>query len=154
MIMEANRIRVPIFFKYWTDFSHMWCMADFRVGTLYGGSSITNGVSSPFIINRLNILAEITATSIPKTYNDSITIEACSGKNTLENNTYTGSLAVQDINGITSMVMSLLCLLSSVLVAIMAGTLQPNPISIGTKDFPCNPILCIILSIINAARDR
>ena len=43
-------------------------------------------------------------------------------------------------------------LLSSVRVAIMAGTLQPNPISSGMNDLPCKPILCISLSMMKAAR--
>ena len=36
--------------------------------------------------------------------------------------------------------------------AMIAGTLQPNPIINGMNDLPCNPILCMILSMINAAR--
>ena len=32
------------------------------------------------------------------------------------------------------------------------GTLHPNPIIRGKNDFPCNPILCMILSMIKAAR--
>ena len=43
--------------------------------------------------------------------------------------------------------------LSSVRAAMMAGTLQPNPISMGIKDFPCRPIRCMILSIKKAALD-
>jgi len=41
---------------------------------------------------------------------------------------------------------------SIVRVAIIAGTLHPNPIMSGINDFPCSPILCISLSIIKAAR--
>lgn len=37
---------------------------------------------------------------------------------------------------------------SIVRVAIIAGTLQPKPMSIGINDLPCKPIRCIILSII------
>jgi hypothetical protein len=43
-------------------------------------------------------------------------------------------------------------LLSSDRVAIIAGTLHPNPISMGINDLPCNPIRCMILSIRKAAR--
>ncbi len=50
------------------------------------------------------------------------------------------------------MVNNLSVLFSNVLVAIIAGTLHPNPIIRGINDFPCNPILCINLSIIKAAR--
>ena len=49
---------------------------------------------------------------------------------------YTGILPAQDINGIISIVISLLFRLSMVLVAIIAGTLQPKPIIIGMNDFP------------------
>jgi hypothetical protein len=40
------------------------------------------------------------------------------------------------MNGMISIVMSLLFLFSIVLIAIMAGTLQPNPMTIGMKDLP------------------
>lgn len=43
-------------------------------------------------------------------------------------------------------------LLSMVQVDITAGTLQPKPMIRGMNDFPCNPIMCMILSMINAAR--
>ena len=33
---------------------------------------------------------------------------------------------------------------------IIEGTVHPNPITRGMNDFPCKPILCIILSIIKA----
>ena len=42
--------------------------------------------------------------------------------------------------------------LSSVRVAYTPGTLQPNPSTIGMKDFPWSPIACIALSITKAAR--
>ena len=42
--------------------------------------------------------------------------------------------------------------LSSVRVAIIAGTLHPKPIRSGMNDLPCSPILCIIRSIMKAAR--
>ena len=56
------------------------------------------------------------------------------------------------MNGMISMVISRSFLLSSVRVAMMAGTLQPKPISSGMNDLPCNPILCINLSMMKAAR--
>ena len=57
-----------------------------------------------------------------------------------------------DINGLTNMVMSRHFLSSIIRVAMIAGTLHPNPIINGMNDLPCNPILCMILSIIKAAR--
>ena len=41
-----------------------------------------------------------------------------------------------DIRGMISIVISRLFGLSMVLVAIIAGTLHPNPITIGMNDFP------------------
>ena len=57
-------------------------------------------------------------------------------KNALISKTYTGYRALHDINGIMSMVTILSFLFSMVRVAIMAGTLQPNPISMGMNDLP------------------
>jgi len=42
--------------------------------------------------------------------------------------------------------------LSRVRVAMMAGTLQPKPISMGMKDLPCSPIKCMMRSIRKAER--
>ena len=56
------------------------------------------------------------------------------------------------MKGMISMVITRSFLLSSVRVAIMAGTLQPNPISSGMNDLPWSPILCMSLSMMKAAR--
>ena len=64
----------------------------------------------------------------------------------------TGRRALHDMNGVTSIVIMRLLWLSMVRDAIIAGTLQPNPISMGMNDLPCSPILCIRRSIMNAAR--
>ena len=56
--------------------------------------------------------------------------------------------ALHDISGLINIVMRRLFRFSIVREAIIAGTLHPNPIIKGINDFPCNPILCIILSII------
>ena len=37
-------------------------------------------------------------------------------------------------------------------VAIMAGTLQPKPMTMGMNDLPWRPMRCISLSTMNAAR--
>ena len=80
------------------------------------------------------------------------TSPACLGKNAPVNNTSTGRRALHDMKGVISTVMMRLLRLSMVRVAIIAGTLQPNPITMGMNDFPCSPILCINLSMMNAAR--
>ena len=78
---------------------------------------------------------------------------ALCGKNAPAISTKIGSLPAQDMNGMMAMVIIRLFLLSIARVAIIAGTLQPKPITIGMNDLPCRPILCISLSTMNAALD-
>ena len=63
-----------------------------------------------------------------------------------------GNLAEQDINGVTIMVFLLSCSVSNALVAIMEGTVHPNPRIIGRKALPDNPTFPITLSITYATR--
>ena len=65
---------------------------------------------------------------------------------------YMGSLALQLIKGVSSMVILRSRSLGSVRVAISAGTLHPKPISMGTKLRPERPILRSSLSITKATR--
>ena len=58
------------------------------------------------------------------------------------------------MKGVIRMVMSRLLRLSIVRQAMMAGTLQPNPIIIGMNDLPCRPMRCITWSMMKAARAR
>ena len=96
--------------------------------------------------------ATITATIIPSTYNDNITRLSLAAKNAPTNKRYTGILAEHDMNGTINIVINLSFSFSMVLVAIIPGTPQPNPKSIGMNALPCNPTnLCISLSITNAA---
>ncbi|MBA7523249.1 hypothetical protein ES705_15372 [subsurface metagenome] len=125
---------------------------DFMVGTRYGGNSITKGISSVRKKVFFNILAIVAAIKMPIRYIINKISPGCLGKNAPMIKIYTGSLALHDIKGLISMVTRRLFLFSMVLVAIMAGTLQPKPIIRGINDRPCNPILCMILSIIKAAR--
>ena len=74
-------------------------------------------------------------------------------KNTDAKTVYTGSLALQDINGTKRAVSFLSFSLSRVLAVITAGTVHPNPIIIGINAFPESPIFLISLSIINATLD-
>jgi hypothetical protein len=62
------------------------------------------------------------------------------------------SLALQDMNGVSRMVILRSLSLAKVRVAMIAGTEQPNPTSIGTKELPHRPILRNSLSITNATR--
>lgn len=56
------------------------------------------------------------------------------------------------MNGRIIMVMMRERRLSMVRVAITAGTLHPKPMMSGMNDLPCRPILCMSLSMMNAAR--
>ena len=67
------------------------------------------------------------------------------------NRAYTGIFALQDINGVIKIVNLLSFSLSKVLVPKTAGTVQPNPISIGTNALPDKPIFLNNWSIIKAA---
>ena len=58
------------------------------------------------------------------------------GKKAPTSNTNIGSLPAQDMKGISAMVIRRLLRLSMVRVAIMAGTLQPKPITMGMKLLP------------------
>ena len=82
-----------------------------------------------------------------------ITIDLyCATKNVPIIMMYTGKRVEQLIIGKISIVTNRDFLLSMVLVAMIAGTLQPKPMIRGINDLPCNPILCMSLSIMNAAR--
>ena len=87
---------------------------------------------------------------IPNTYNPIITSAARSGKNASVKNAYMGSFAVQLINGVSKMVIFRSLSEDRVRLAITPGTVQPNPISMGTILLPDKPSLRRSLSIINA----
>ena len=74
------------------------------------------------------------------------------GKNTLTKNAYIGNLAVQLINGVNKIVILRSLSLVSVRVAMIAGTVQPNPINNGSMLLPERPILRSSLSITKATR--
>ncbi|OQA52416.1 MAG: hypothetical protein BWY45_03160 [Euryarchaeota archaeon ADurb.Bin294] len=112
------------------------------------------GDGSSLNTSRLNIRAERIATAIPRTYRKNITFPAAAPKNTPAKSTYTGSRAVQDMNGMVMMVIILSALLCRVLVAMIAGTLHPNPIRNGMNERPCRPTECISRSMTNAALAR
>ena len=64
-----------------------------------------------------------------------------------------GSLAEHDINGVTSIVLRLSCSVSSALVAMMAGTVHPNPSIIGRNAFPESPAFPMMPSMTYATLD-
>ena len=72
---------------------------------------------------------------------------ALSGKNISEKRMYMVSLALQLMNGVTSMTLNLSRLLSSAREAMMAGTVQPKPSSMGMNALPDRPSLLIMPSM-------
>ena len=56
------------------------------------------------------------------------------------------------MKGSIRIVISRLLWLSIVRVAMMAGTLQPKPMSMGINDLPCRPMRCMMRSMMKAAR--
>ena len=91
---------------------------------------------------------------MPNAYSENITVDACAAKKAPEKTIYTGMRALQDMSGVTNMVMKRLLVFSIVRVAITAGTLQPNPMSKEMKDLPCSPMRFISGSANMAARAR
>ena len=87
---------------------------------------------------------------MPRTYSPVTIIQLIFGKNAVAKNPYIGSFAVQLMNGVSNIVIFLSLALGNVLVDITAGTVQPNPISIGTMLLPDRPIFLSSLSITNA----
>ncbi len=87
------------------------------------------------------------ATNIPITYMEKADKASNPGKNISEKSTYMGNLAEQDIKGVTNIVLRLSCSVSNALVAMMAGTVHPNPNIMGKNAFPDNPTLPITESI-------
>ena len=101
---------------------------------------------------RLSTSAASTPTTMPIRYREIITGTAWSGKNTAVNRAYMGSFAEQLMNGVSMTVILRSCSDGSVRVAMIAGTEQPKPISMGTKLRPERPSLRKSLSITNATR--
>ena len=74
------------------------------------------------------------------------------GKNAAANTAYIGIFAEQLIYGVSIMVIFLSLSDETVRVAMMAGTEQPKPMSMGTKLRPERPIFRRSLSITKATR--
>ena len=135
-MITPTKIIPPIFLRYCCVLSHMCTTIFFSVGIRYGGNSSTKGVSL-FLKNvLLKTCAVRKASKIPVKYIDASTNPGFFGKNAEINKTYTGNLALHDMNGIISMVRRRSPGFRRVRVAMMAGTLQPNPITSGINDRP------------------
>src|SRR6476659_3793980 len=116
-------------------------------GRRYGGNSKTSVGAGPFRTVRRNTAAAVSAATTESAYiANSATAPALRnpslepGANTVAvTSTYTGNRALHDVSGSTSRVSRRSVRLSSVRVAITAGTAQENPDSIGTNARTCRP---------------
>ncbi len=94
------------------------------------------GGASPLKTVLLSTAPTTKETRTPIMYMAKTTSALCLAKKTPANRAYMGSLAPQDMKGISRAVSFLSLSFSRALVARMAGTLQPNPITMGMKDLP------------------
>lgn len=120
-------------------------------GIRYFGSSKINPKSSLSSFSHFRSRQVKAAVNIPIKYKSGAII-GLSGKKVPPSNAKSGSFAEHGTNGIISMVFCLWVRLSTVLAAITAGTLHPDPIIIGINAFPDSPSPLKILSVITAAR--
>ena len=98
--MGVDAITVVAFFRYDPVLVNADLLIILILGTLYGGSSINNAVSSVLkYLCFLKLNPTIIATKIPKKYKLITIIPALLPKKAAVNNPYTGNLAPQDING-------------------------------------------------------
>ena len=87
-------------------------------------------------MKRLSTTADRIASRTPRKYIPKRARAELWGKKAPARRTKIGSRPAQDINGMMAIVMRRLLRLSIARVAMIAGTLQPKPITIGMKDFP------------------
>ena len=81
------------------DLFHAFLKSAFNVGTLYSGSSNTNGSNSVLNIVLFKIKATMIATTMPNTYKEVVIIAALSLKNIFINNNLSRQIIVSVISG-------------------------------------------------------
>ena len=120
------------------------------VGIWYAGSSITNGAGSPAnIFVFLSMIPEIMIAAIPTKYAE-VATQAEPPNIAPAIIAINGTFAPQGINVVVIIVIFRSRSFSIVLDAIMPGTPQPVPISIGMNDLPERPNFLKIRSSTNA----
>ena len=97
---------------------------------------MTKGASTPLKRVDRKRRPVIIESIIPNKYIPNITDPARAPKKAPARTMYTGSLAEHDIKGVMRIVRIRSFSLSKVRLAIMAGTLHPNPMSMGMNDLP------------------
>ena len=151
MIVESVMI-VPAFLMNDHPRSHMLLNTVPTVGRWYAGSSITNGAGSPAnIFVFFSMIPEQIIAAIPTKYALGATHEAFLNSAPAIR-AMIGSLAPHGINVVVIIVILRSLSFSIVREAMIPGTPQPEPISIGMNDLPERPNLRKILSIMNAIR--
>ncbi len=143
---------VPAFFTKDEPLSHMLRSTPLSVGIWYAGSSITKGAGSP--ANSLvffSITPETMIAAMPTKYALGAT-HAAPPNSAPAIRAIIGSFAPQGINVVVIIVIFRSRSFSIVREAIMPGTPQPVPISIGIKDLPERPNFLKILSMMKAIR--
>ena len=141
---------VPAFLMNDQPRSHMLRSTFKSVGIWYAGSSITNGAGSPAnIFVFLSMIPEMIIAAIPTKYAD-VATHAEPPNIAPAIIAINGTFAPQGINVVVMIVIFLSRSFSIVLEAIMPGTPQPVPMSIGINDLPERPNFLKILSSTNA----
>src|SRR5699024_1594206 len=150
--MVEQRIIVPAFLIKEYPRSHILLKILPTVGRWYAGNSITNGAGSPansFVFFKM--IPEQMMAAIPTKYALGATHHA-PPNNAPEIRAMIGSFALQGINVVVMIVILRSLSFSMVRDAMIPGTPQPLPMSIGMKDFPERPNLRKIRSMIKATR--
>ena len=143
---------VPAFLMKDHARSHMLLSTLLTVGIWYAGSSITKGAGSPaksFVFFKM--IPEQMIAAIPTKYALGATQEAPLNRAPAIS-AMIGSFAPQGIKVVVMIVILRSLSFSIVREAMIPGTPQPVPISIGMKDLPERPNLRKIRSMINATR--
>ena len=104
-------------------------------------------MTSRFLSIRCMTAATPIATSMPRIYMENAARKAYSAKNISAKSMYMVRRALQLMNGVTSITLNLSRLFSSAREAIIAGTVQPKPSSMGMNALPESPSLLIIPSM-------
>ena len=144
---------MPAFLTNDQPLSHIERRMLLNVGRWYAGSSMTNGAGSPEkIFVFLSIMPETIIAAMPIKYALGATHHA-PPKSAVVIIEITGSFAPQGMKVVVIIVMRRSRSFSIVREAMMPGTPQPVPISIGINDLPESPNLRKILSITKAIRD-
>ena len=153
MMMLAKSTIVDILCRKSLTRYHIWPKILLAEGRWKSGNSFTISTSG-FRNQRVCFMmsAKAKLQRIPSRYSDMSTKALWSAKNMEINSTYTGSRAEQLINGTISIVRARSLGSGMSLAAMIAGTLQSKPISMGINERPCNPSLCISPSVKKATR--